>query len=152
MIGYLKFFVAEANGTIPIGDAVVLVTDYDAAGGGDILYSLRTDADGMTPAVPLETPDVRESLSPGAPNPNAVYGASVAAAGYYPSEHVAVPVFAGITSVLPVNLLPLGEADAMPGAFERTAIYETPATEALEPGGLRRDDIGNRNGELTGGV
>ena len=152
MIGYLRVYISEANGTIPIADATVYVTEYKEEGGGDVLYSLRTDEDGMTPTVPLETPDARESQSPGAKQPYGLVGVNIAAAGYYPAEHAAVPVFSGITSILPVNLLPLGEADAMPGAFVRTALYETPPVEALEPGGLRREDIGSRNGELTGGI
>ena len=58
----------------------------------------------------------------------------------------------GVVSLQSVTLIPLGEADAMPGAFRRTALYETPDVEALQPGGLRREDIGNENGTLTGGT
>jgi hypothetical protein len=31
-------------------------------------------------------------------------------------------------------------------------IYEFPDTESLQPGGVQREDIGNQNGTVTGGV
>ncbi|MBR4205416.1 MAG: hypothetical protein IKQ92_08060 [Clostridia bacterium] len=152
MTGFQRIFVSEANGTIPIAGALVYITDYAEEGGGDVLYSLRTDEDGLTPTVGLPAPDEGESLRPGAARPYALYGIQVMADGYYPAEYVAVPVFPGVVSLQNVTLIPLGEADAMPGAFGRTALYETPDVEALQPGGLRREDIGNENGMLTGGT
>ena len=152
MTGYQRIFVSEANGTIPIPGALVLITDYAEEGGGDVIYSLRTDEDGLTPTVELPAPDAGESQRPGSARPYALYGIRAAADGYYPAEFVAVPVFSGIVSLQSVNLIPLSEADAMPGAFERFALYETPDVEALQPGGLRREDIGSENGMLSGNV
>ena len=152
MTGYQRIFVTEANGTIPIPGALVLVTDYAEEGGGDAIYSLRTNEDGLTPTVALPAPDARESRSPGTERPYALYGVYVDAEGYYPAELVGVPVFAGVVSLQPVNLIPLSEADAMPGAPSRYALYETPDVESLQPGGLRREDIGGDNGILSGGV
>ena len=148
--GYQKVYVSEANGTIPVRGAVVTITDYGEE--NDALYTLRTGPGGTTETVPLPVPAASESLTPGGKQPYALYGITVTADGFYPVEYAALPLFAGVTSVLNVNLIPLSEEDARPGAAGRVILYETPATESLQPGGLRREDIGQSNGILSGGV
>ena len=152
MTGYLRIFVTEANGTIPVPGARVVITEYAEDGSGGAVYSLRTNDDGLTETASLPTPDVRESQSPGALRPYGLYGINVDAAGFYPVEHAAVPVFPGITSDQQVNLLPLSEEDAMPGAFGQVMIYETPDMESLQPGGLQREDVDDDNGEISGNL
>ena len=68
-------------------------------------------------------------------------------------EGVGIPIFDRITAVQPIALLPYTEEDRIAGADNgRVMIYETPDTESLQPGGGQREDIGNRNGTVTGGV
>ena len=141
-------FVTEANGAIPVEGALVTVTDYGAE--NDVLFTLRTDEGGLTETVSLLVPDAGQSLNPGSESPAGLYGITVRRAGYYPVEAVAVPIFPGVFSVLPVDLVPLSEADTL-GESGQIMLYETPGVESLEPGGMNREDVGNRNGEITGG-
>ncbi len=154
--GFLRIRVTEASGTLPIEGAVVRITEYpaeDERDTGRLLYSLRSDADGLTPVAALPAPPASQSMGPGAVQPYAVYNISVTYDGYYPVEGVGVPVFDRVTAVQPVNLLPYTEEDRIAGADNgRVMIYEFPDTESLQPGGVTREDIGNSNGTVTGGV
>ena len=153
--GYLKIIVTEAGGTIPIKGALVVITEYgdDDGESGNVLYSLTTDESGYTPTVALDAPVKSESMMPGAYQPYALYNINVVFDRYYPVESVGVPVFAGVTSIQPINLLPLSEMASIAGADNgRIMIYETPGMNALSPDGVVRDEIGNRNGTVSGGV
>ena len=149
--GWLRVFVTEANGTIPAAGAFVTVSEYDPGTEGDVIRILRTGRDGLTETIGLPAPPAADSRSPGDANPGAVYAVAVRKAGYYPVEAVGVPVFAGVVSLQAVDLQPIG---AFPGEYagNQVQIYETPETESLQPGGLNREDIGNRNGILSGGT
>lgn len=149
--GQLRISVTEAGGTIPIEGAAVTISEYTEGGEGDVLRLLSTNRDGNTETVSLPTPPASDSLFPGSRDPGGLYSIAVKADGYYLYEAVGVPVFAGVTAVQRVNLVPIG---APVGDFSagQVYIYETPEVESLEPGGLRREDIGNRNGTRTGDV
>lgn len=170
--GYLRVRVTEAGGAVPVSGALVRISEYDSYddagntndtnGTGDAaLYSLITDRDGLTPTVRLAAPPAADSQAPmdaenGAPPtiPYSLYNVNISKGGYYPVENVGVPIFAGITAVQPVNLSPLTEQDDIAGVSGpdgRVMIYEFPDSESLMPGGVTREDIGNRNGEITGG-
>lgn len=145
-VGYLR--VRVTAGDLPAEGANVTVTEYpEGEGGGELLYSLRTDENGLTPPLELSAPPADESLTPGFLQPYSVYNVSVELDGYYPVEGVGVPVFENITAIQPFRLLPVLEGER----YERVMIYETPDSESLRPNG-GREDIGNGNGTLTGGV
>ena len=66
--GFLRVRVTEASGTLPIEGAVVRITDYPAEGESDsgrLLYSLRSNADGLTPVVSLPAPPQATAVFPG---------------------------------------------------------------------------------------
>lgn len=145
-VGYLR--VRVTAGDLPAEGANVTVTEYpEGEGGGELLYSLRTDENGLTPPLALFAPPADESLTPGFLQPYSVYNVSVELDGYYPVEGVGVPVFENITAIQPFRLLPILEGEH----YERVMIYETPDSVSLRPGN-DREDIGNSNGTLTGGV
>ncbi len=153
--GFLKVRVTTAGGTLPVEGAVVTVTEYDRddTGRGEVLYSQRTDRGGLTQTLSLAAPSSSDSLRPGAAQPYAVYNVTVTYDGYYPVEGVGVPVFDRIVAVQPVNLIPLSEADTIAGAQgDRVMIYETQTGSSLQPGGADREEIGNENGSITGGM
>lgn len=154
--GFLRVRVTQAAGSLPVEGAVVQITEYPAeemADEGMLLYSMRTDRNGLTPTVSLPAPSFSASMTPGAAQPYAVYNISVTYDGYYPVEGVGVPVFDRITAVQPIALLPYTEEDRIAGADNgRVMIYEFPDTESLQPGGVQREDIGTQNGTVTGGV
>ena len=149
--GWLRVFVTEVNGTIPVAGAFVTVSEYEPGTEGDVIRILLTGRDGLTETVGLRTPPASDSASPGEESPGALYAVRVRKAGYYPVEAAGVPVFAGVVSLQTVDLQPIG---ALAGEFaaNQVLIYETPGTESLEPGGLNREDVGSRNGILSGGV
>ena len=149
--GWVRISVTEANGTIPVEGAFVTVRDYGEDGEGDVVRALTTDADGLTEAVPLGVPPAGDSLSPGSETPAGLFTIQVSAEGYYDVEVVGVQVFAGVLSLQQVDLKPLDSPGA-DYAEDRYVLYETPRTESLLPGGLTREDIGNGNGTLSGGV
>ena len=150
-LGWLVVFVTEANGTLPVEGAFVTVSEYEPGTEGDVIRILRTGEDGLTETVGLSAPPAADSTEPGENGAGALYNVSVRAAGYYTVEAVGVPVFSGVVSRQTVDLQPIGAAvgEFAPG---QVVIYETPESESLAPGGLRREDIGRLNGIVSGGV
>ena len=143
-IGYLKIRVTEAGQALPVEGAKVVVSEYGDNGGDAVLYTLETNNGGLTRTMALAAPPAGESLQPGAARPYAVYNVSVTYPGYRPVEGIGIPVFDRIVSVQPIDLFPLGAEEG-----GTVMIYETPDTENLQPGGLRREDIGKDNGMIT---
>ena len=149
--GWLVVFVTEANGTLPVGGAFVTVSEYEPGTEGNVIRILRTGKDGLTDAAGLPAPPAADSTEPGESGAGALYNVTVRTPGYYTVEAVGVPVFSGVVSRQTVDLQPVGAAV---GEFSggQIVVYETPGAESLEPGGVRREDIGERNGVVSGGV
>ena len=151
--GFLKVRVTRAGGTLPVEGAVVTIYEYsgDESVDDSILYSLRTDRGGLTETVSLPAPSFTDSTRPGNVQPFALYNIYVRYDGFYPVELVGVPVFGGIVAVQPIDLMPAGEEDRIAGTVnDRVMIYEMTQAESLAPGGATREDIGNKNGQLSG--
>ncbi len=128
-IGFLTVEVKTANGAIPIEGATVYV--YPATEGSDLLYSLRTNQSGQSERVALDTKDKKMSQVPGIEQPYTLYNVSVSAPGYYFSEKSSIPIFEGVNSILPFDLIPLSEG-ANPESFEPDGIgrfSKTPSTD-----------------------
>ena len=122
--GYLRFAVGTADNTIPIDGANVYVySDPDDGSEGILLYTLTSDMDGITETITLPTPPLSESFSPDYPKPYSTYNVFVAKNGYYPTEGRTVPLFPGITSIQPINLVPVSELPGAPAPMEE-GIYE----------------------------
>lgn len=151
-IGYLRVRVTAAD--LPVSGVAVRIAEYPENGAdGEILYSVLTDENGLTPITELAAPPANESITPGYAQPYAVYNIFVDYGGYYPVEGVGVPIFDKVTAIQPVKLVPLTEEDRIAGGDNgRVMIYEIPDSESLKPGGVTREDIGNNNGSVSGGV
>ena len=108
-IGFLIVETVTANGALPVPKAVVHVFEYDENGGGDAIYTLRTDVSGRTDKLALDAKSKELSLSPESVKPYTAYSLTVDREGYYSSEKINVPIFQGITSIQTVNLIPLSE-------------------------------------------
>ena len=106
--GYLIVNVSTARGAIPLADASVTVFDSDAPE-NPIVTSVVTDNSGKTPRIALPAPDRDISMRPGNEKPYASYLIEVEKEGYYPVTNSGVPVFSGITSIQPVEMLPLSD-------------------------------------------
>lgn len=126
-IGFMIVEVKTANGAIPIEGARIYIYPSD---GGDVLYSLSTNSSGKSERVALNAVSKELSLVPGNPVPYTTYNVTVTAPGYYSASKSNSPVFEGVTSILPFDLIPLSE-NSNPESFEPDGIgrfMETPNT------------------------
>ncbi len=110
-IGYLIVNVSTARGAIPLANASVSISDTEAEG-NPIVTVVMTDSSGKTPKISLSAPDRNISMQPGSKKPYASYLIEVVKEGYYPVTNNGVPIFSGITSIQPVEMLPLAEKDS----------------------------------------
>ena len=114
-IGFLTVNVNTANGALPLEDATVTV--YAASDKSEdnqfldsnIIYTLKTNKNGKTEKIALQTKSKDLSLSYGNFVPYDSYNITVTADGYYDSSYLGVPVFQGITSIQNASLIPLSE-------------------------------------------
>ena len=133
-IGFLVVEAKTANGALPVEGAKVSVYEYSQNGddtGGALLYSVLTDQDGKTVKLALGAKSKSLSMSPGNKNPFSVYNIIVEKEGYYDNSYINAPIFQGITSVQPVDLIPLLENAKPNDDFPNTTrrFVETPNTE-----------------------
>nr|WP_297174319.1 hypothetical protein [uncultured Agathobaculum sp.] len=130
----LRVVVTTALGALPLADASVTVsTAADEGGARTLLYSVRTDVNGMTPSMTLPTPPLSNSLSPDSGPPYSVYTVEVTREGYTPLTALHVTMFSGVPSVLPVALTPL--AENQPSAqTDLTATGDPQVLYQAEPG------------------
>ena len=110
-IGYLIVNVTTARGAIPLENASVTVSDTQTDG-IPVVTVASTDSSGKTPRLALQAPDRGISMQPGTAKPYASYLVEIEKAGYYPVADCNVPIFAGITSIQPVEMIPLAENDS----------------------------------------
>ena len=93
-----------AGGALPLANVIVTIRGASEEN-RDVQYSLVTDVDGLTPFINLPAPDKISSQSPG----NVGYGLydiEASAEGYYSKIIRSVAVFDGISTVLPINMIP----------------------------------------------
>ena len=78
----LRVVVTTALGALPLAGASVTVsTAADQPGERTLLYSVRTDQNGMTPPMELSTPPLSNSMTPDSGTPNSLYTEEVAKEG-----------------------------------------------------------------------
>lgn len=151
--GYIKVRTTAIGGSTPVGGAKVVISEYGAAGAGEdeVLYTLVTDSNGSTEIVPLFTPRISESLTPGAEQPYSVYALRVTKDGYYPVELAAVPIFDRVTSLQSVDLIPLGAGNISVDENDgEVVIYETPSGGYPEERGSQNGVRGSGRRRLGG--
>lgn len=110
-IGYLIVNVSTARGAIPLENASVTISDSEAEG-NPIVTVVSTDNSGKTPRIALAAPNRSISMQPGTEKPYATYLVEIEKQGYYPVSNNGVPIFSGITSIQPVEMIPLSESDS----------------------------------------
>ena len=109
--GYLIVNVVTARGAIPVAGAKVTVyaNTSDANPPVAVIY---TDSAGKSEKLELPAPSRSLSEQPGKVKPYATYLIEVDKEGYYPVTKNDVPIFTGVTSIQPVDLIPLAEYDS----------------------------------------
>ena len=111
-VGYLVVHVTTARGAIPLEGAAVHIrtNEYaDTTPRADILYATTTNRDGNTERIPLAAPPRENAMAPSEVPPFSTYHLEVRREGYGMQSFIALPIFSGITSVQPVDLIPLPE-------------------------------------------
>lgn len=103
--GYLIVEVKSGSGAYPVENALVIVT-RNINGEDKILSIMRTNQNGKTEIMELPAP-ANNGTKISDKNPYAFYNVIVYMESYYEVQNRNVSVFSGITSLLPVNLIPL---------------------------------------------
>ena len=107
--GYLQFDVFTAGGAYPVPGAVVIVKKM-LPGGVGLVRLLFTDRSGRTPTIALPAPSASLSQNPmNTARPFSEYSVTVRAKGYYTLSDINIPIFAGVKTVQPIDLIPLPE-------------------------------------------
>ena len=107
--GYLIVTARTAGGALPVENAVVTVRDA----AGNILYVVFTDRSGSTQRLKLQAPPIENSETPGMPDPPFYsYNVDTDIEGFRSVRNLNVPIYPGITSIQPVELLPIPEGSS----------------------------------------
>ena len=122
--GYLIVKVSTAGGAIPVEAVSVIIQGTDEEN-KNVLLSLTTDRNGLTPKIPLPAPSKELSSAP-APSsrPYSTYNIDVYKEGYYPQHYTGVPIFDGITAVQNARIIPVAEFDAKDPFYTPQNIFE----------------------------
>ncbi|MBQ3490524.1 MAG: hypothetical protein IJA86_08035 [Clostridia bacterium] len=108
--GKLVVRVSAASGAVPIPNATVIVRSSEQDAPVRVIGVLTTDESGLTVPLFIATPPLSESLSPGGKQPFSEISAEISAEGYLTSVNINIPIYPGITSIQPVNLIPLPDS------------------------------------------
>ena len=104
-LGTIAVRVSTAGGALPVEGADVRIHGAEQ-GNQSIVYLLTTDRSGRPEEISVPTPPASISLTPGNTKGFADYDIEVFKSGFYPITLRRVPVFSGIRSVQPVELIP----------------------------------------------
>ena len=103
--GFIIVSVRTARGAIPIEGAMVTITsDTD-----EVISVEFTNSSGMTPRLMVKAPPKMLSQTPETGHPYAEYTVRTDKVGYFSVYDINMAVYAGITSIQPVELIPLPE-------------------------------------------
>ena len=115
--GYLIVRATTASQALPLEDATVSVYG-DLPNFSSLVARMKTGNDGLTPKLALLTLPRSLSETPGnGVPPYATYRIAVSKPGFEPLEMYRVPIFDGITSIQPADLIPLPK-NGYPDAFD----------------------------------
>ena len=106
--GYLQVRVFTAGGAFPVEGAQVYVTGTGENSG--VIESLVTDISGLTRRIALPAPPAGLSMSPGNKNPYGAYNIQIRKEGFNTVDDMNVPIFENVTSIQPVQLVPIAES------------------------------------------
>lgn len=104
-IGRIFVRVSTAGIALPVAGADIRIRGAEE-GNRNIILLLTTDRSGLGEQVSVPTPPASISMTPGSVKGFADYDIEVFKNGFYPVLLRNVPVFSGITSIQPVELIP----------------------------------------------
>ncbi|MGI6201158.1 MAG: hypothetical protein ACOYJA_10340 [Christensenellales bacterium] len=108
--GYIQLFASVGGGSRPVEGVTGLIT-RNIPGSEDpvLLYSLVTDRSGKTQVVPVPAPPASLSTNPDNAHPYATYDVHFLKPGYNVLRVQDAQVFAGITSLITVEMIPASD-------------------------------------------
>lgn len=105
--GYLIVRVSTASGALPLSGATVLIRGSEDEFSA-IIARLTSGEDGLTPKIALLAPPRSLSQSPTQnQKPYASYNVEVYLDGYHTLSAQNIPIFDGITSIQPAEMIPV---------------------------------------------
>ncbi len=107
--GRLQVQVFQAGEALPIENATVTISEEGPDGRLTPITVLRTNRSGFTTTITLPTVSASLSLEPGNRHPYTAYTVQIVAPGFFTTKDIHVPVYSGVTSVQPAEMLPLPE-------------------------------------------
>lgn len=116
-VGYIRVEVFTGREAVPLSDADVAIAredPNDAKGRMELVRFAVTDASGWTASCGVPTVSRSLSETPGNPHPFATYYVRAWARGYELVSKRPVDVFGGETSEVPLEMIPIPEAPAVP--------------------------------------
>lgn len=119
--GYLTIRVYTSAAQLPIAGATVTVTQSNSNRGSTLIALRLTDRSGKTPVIPISTPELAGSLSPGTPKPFTSVDVLVDHPDYERVLIENIQIFPGILSLQNVELLPYEEN---PEAWNMTEVVD----------------------------
>lgn len=130
--GFLQVEVFTANGGYPVSGAVVIIK-RELQGGAALVRVLTTNRSGKTPTIALPAPSERYSQYPQeGVRPFAEYNITVSKRGYFTISDINMPIFAGVKTVQPIEMIPLPQfsnppSQIQPRTEEQNGIYNSPS-------------------------
>ena len=104
--GFIKVVVRTAGGAVPVERAIVTVKDENE----NLLAIFFTDESGNTPMLKVPAPPKANSEIPNSGGAAFnIYNIDTDKSGYGSVRNIGVPVFPGVTSVQPVEIVPSPE-------------------------------------------
>lgn len=123
--GYLTVRTYTSSAQLPVVGATVSVTEQ-GTNGAKLIATRITDRSGRTTPIPISTPNRSESLTPGQAVPFTKVNITIDKVGFDRVLVENAQLFAGITSELNVEMLPLGEN---PDSFNTTELVDVTPQE-----------------------
>ena len=118
--GYIQVHAYTSNAQIPLKDVAITVTTTD----GTVIAMRLTDRSGIISPITLPVPDLSESQRPNPEErPYAIVNLYAWKRGFESIESENLQVFAGITTNLNLEMIPLSE---LPNQFDSFEIFNTP--------------------------
>ena len=122
--GYLIVKVSTAGVAIPVEAVNVIIQGIEDEN-KNILLSLVTDRNGLTPKISLPAPSKELSDAPSPiSKPYSTYNIDVYKDGFYPQHYTGVPIFDGITAIQNARIVPIAEFDAKDPFYTPQNIFE----------------------------
>ena len=124
-IAHLRIWVTTARQAVPIEGARVVVTKEGDDGGQSLVKVLTTNQDGNTATIDLPAVAAQYSQTPGFDHPYTTYTIEISKPGYFTIKNTHVPLYGGITSIQPADLIPLPEGAGLDAQQEDIVIDES---------------------------